>query len=171
MAKTDYRELMDKPYLGAWDIPEDNDLIVTIKSAGKEKVVGEGGRSDECLVLHFSDAPKPMICNATNAASISKVANSTYIEDWVDVRIALYSKEVEFKHEMRDAIRVRDYAPRLPEKVICADCGKEITAHDKYSAKSIAESSRGQFGRPLCFDCAKKAKEAQEAAAKESDIL
>lgn len=171
MEKTDYRSLMDKTYLGAWDIPESGDLIVTIRKVAKEKVVGDGGRTEECMVIHFSEAEKGMICNAGNAKSIAKVANSKFIEDWVGVRIALYSKEVEFRHELRDAIRVRDYAPKLPEKLICSECGKPITAQGDYSAETIAEQSRGAYGKVLCWECSKKAKEAAAKKAKESDVL
>ena len=171
MGKTDYRSLMNRDYLGAWDVPESGELVLTIERAGKETVVGEGGSKEECLVIHYSDAAKPMVCNVTNANSIRKVANSPYIEDWKGVRVILYSTEVKYKGEMRDAIRIRDYAPKLPEKLVCADCGKEIVANGDYSAKSIAESSRGQFGRTLCFNCAKKAKADAEKKAKESDIL
>ena len=169
--KTDYRKLMDKPYLGAWDIPENGDLILTVKSVGTEEVKGESGRSEDCMVIHFSDANKPMICNITNAKSIAKVANSKYIEDWPGVRIALYQAEVQFGREMRDAIRVRDYAPKLPEKLVCAECGKAITDQNGFTAATIAEQSRGAYGKMLCWECSKKAKKAAEQKAKESDVL
>lgn len=171
MEKTDYRKLMAKEYLGVWDIPENSDLTVTIASIKKETIKTAHG-DDDVMMIRFSDFDRPWICNVTNAKTIKKVANSRFIEDWVGVRIALYVDDnVKFKGEIVEGVRVREYAPKLPEKIICADCGKEITAHGKYSAKSIAESSRGQFGRTLCFECAGKAKEAQEAAAKASDIL
>lgn len=162
MAKTDYRKLMDKPYLGAWDIPEDNDLILTIESVAQEEVKGESGRSEDCMVIHFKEAKKPMICNITNAKAISKVAGSKYIEDWSGVRIALYPKEVQFGREMRDAIRVREYAPKLPESVKCADCGKVITDHGALKAGALAEGTKATYGRPLCFECAEKAKKSKE---------
>lgn len=171
MSKTDYRTLMNRDYLGAWDIPESGELVLTIERAGKETVVGEGGSKEECLVIHYSDAAKPMVCNVTNANSIRKVANSPYIEDWKGVKVILYSTEVKYKGELRDAIRVRDYAPKLPDKVMCADCGKEITAHGPISAKQIAEGTRGTYGRPLCWDCSQKAKAEADKKAKESDVL
>ena len=171
MSKTDYRKLMDKPYLGAWDIPENSDLVLTIKSVAQEEVKGESGRSDECMVIRFEDAKKPMICNITNAKVISKIANSKYVEEWAGVRIALYATEVQFGRSMVDAIRVREYAPKLPEKVKCADCGKEIVAHGTHTAKAIAEGTRGTYGRPLCWECSEKAKEQAAEKAKESDIL
>ena len=170
--KTDYRTLMDKPYLGAWDMPDDRDLVVTIAKVTREEVVGDGGRTDDCMVIYFSDTEKPMICNATNAATISALANSKYIEDWIGMQVALYRKDkVKFGKELRDGIRVREYLPKLPDKIMCADCGKEIVAHDKYSARAIAESTRGKFGRPLCWECGEKAKNAEAEKKKASDVL
>lgn len=171
MSKTDYRKLLDKPYLGAWDIPERGDLILTIKKVGKESVMNDSHKEEDVMMITFEDAKKPMICNVTNAKSITKVAGSSFIEDWAGVRIALYSAQVSAFGETRDAIRVREYAPKLPEKLVCATCGKPIVAVAGYSAETIAEQSRGNYGKILCWDCAKKAKEAETAKAKESDVL
>lgn len=172
MNKTDYRKLMDKPYLGAWDIPENGELVLTIKSVTTDKVMNESRKEEEKMLIEFSDAKKPMICNVTNAKAISKVAGSTYIEDWAGVRIILYATEVSAFGDTRDAIRVRPYPPKIDtSNLVCADCGKKITDHGKYSASSIAESSRGTYGRTLCWDCAQKAKDAEASKAKESDVL
>ena len=172
MNKTDYRELMDKTYLGAWDVPLSGDLVLTIKSVSKETVVGEGGKEDECMVIKYEDAEKPMICNATNAKMIAKLTGSTYIEDWTGVRIALYAKKgIPVGKEIRDGLRVRDYLPKLQGKLVCADCGKPITEQNGYSAATIAEQSRGAYGKALCWECSKKAKEAAAKKAKESDVL
>ena len=162
---------MDKPYLGAWDIPENGDLVLTIKSVGKEEVMNESRKKEDVMVLNFTDAKKPMICNVTNAKAISKVAGSTYIEDWPGVRISLYSAEVSAFGETRDAIRVREVAPKLPDKLVCSGCGKAITDQNGYSAATIAEQSRGAYGKILCWECSKKAKEAAAKKAKESDVL
>ena len=42
--------------------------------------------------------------------------------------------------------------------VACSDCGKPILGHEKHSAASIIEGTVRAHGRPLCWDCAKKAK-------------
>lgn len=172
MSKTDYRKLMNKDYLGAWDAAE-ADLILTIESVAKETVKGEGGKEDECMVIHFSEKDtKPMVCNVTNAQRIAKIANSKYVEDWKGVRIALYAEpNIKVGKVYKDGLRVREYAPKLPDKVMCADCGKEIQAHGPVSAKQIAEGTRGTYGRPLCWDCSQKAKAEMDAKAKESDVL
>lgn len=172
MNKTDYRVMMDKPYLGAWDIPDKGELVLTIDKVDTDKVMNESHKEDEKMLVHFKEAKKPMICNVTNAKAIAKVANSTYIEDWIGVRIILYAAEISAFGETRDAIRVRSYAPKLDESnLVCADCEKKITDHGKFKAAAIAESSKGTYGRTLCFDCATKAKAAADEKAKESDVL
>lgn len=168
--KTDYRKLLDKPYLGAWDMPENGDMVVTIKSVETGTVINERHEKEEKILIYFKEAKKAMVCNVTNAKLIKKATGSKFVEDWVGRTIALYATEVSAFGETMDAIRVRPYAPKL-EKLVCANCGKEIQDHSNYSAKSIAESSRGTYGRALCWECAQKAKKEAEEKAKESDVL
>ena len=39
----DYRKFMDKNYLGAWDVPDEGDLILTIDRAARDDVKNERG--------------------------------------------------------------------------------------------------------------------------------
>lgn len=45
------------------------------------------------------------------------------------------------------------------ETVICSSCDKPITSHQKYVAEQIVKSTTKTYGRPLCWDCAVKAKQ------------
>lgn len=45
----------------------------------------------------------------------------------------------------------------------CADCGKDIAPHGKYTPESIAKKTHKTYGRMLCWDCAEKANEARKA--------
>lgn len=58
------------------------------------------------------------------------------------------------------------------EELICEVCGKPIPDYGKYTAMRIAKNSREQFGRMMCFECAKafKAKKEEERSA-ETDGL
>lgn len=170
--KTDYRELLDRTYLGAWDLPDDKDSVATITNVTTGAVTNEQHETSTKILLTFKEYEKQMVCNVGNAENISKVAGSKYIENWIGVRVALYVRhDVKAFGKLRDAIRIRDYAPKLPDKVKCADCGKEIVAHGSHTAKAIAEGTRGAYGRPLCWECSEKAKEQAAEKAKESDIL
>ena len=50
------------------------------------------------------------------------------------------------------------------KKLICADCGQEITGRWHKDAAYIAAYSEKKFGVPLCGDCSLKRKAAEEAA-------
>lgn len=83
------------------------DKVVTIKSTVKEMVHdGKGGQS-ECSVIHFKEC-KPMVANATNLKTISKVLKSVFVEDWIGQKIILTVKKVKAFGEVHDAIRVVD---------------------------------------------------------------
>ena len=170
MNKTHWKKLNNPDYLGAYALNPGEDMTLTIKSAGEETFPGTSGKKEKGLLVHFTEQPKPMICNATNAKTITKVAGSPYIEDWPGVRIALYSEEVSAFGETVDALRVRPYPPKT-EEYVCRDCGCVIEDEGKYTARAIAQSARSRFGRELCMDCARKAKEKKEAEEKEGDVL
>lgn len=44
------------------------------------------------------------------------------------------------------------------KKLICADCGEEITEYKQYSAQQVAEMNAKRYGRCLCAKCSYKQK-------------
>lgn len=158
MSKTHWKKTTNPDFLGAYAVEPGQDLVLTIDFAREEQFTGTGGKKDEGLVVHFKERDfKPMICNATNAKSITKVAGSPYIEDWRNTKISLYSSEVSAFGETVDALRVRNYAPKVQE-YICKDCGCTISGSGKFSARAIAERAKSMYGVYLCIDCAKARK-------------
>ena len=156
--KTHWKKLNNPDYLGAYALDPGQDLVLTIKKAGKESFTGTSGKKEEGLLIHFVENVKPMICNATNAKTITKVAGSPYLEDWEGVRISLYSQEVSAFGETVDALRVRPYAPK--EELFCEKCGSLIKATNGKSPRQIAASTKARYGQELCGECAIKAHEA-----------
>ena len=160
----DYRSHMDKPYLGHWDIPGPDDLIVTIDHIERCEIKSQRGTDHKPTAFFRERGVKPMILNATNHRTIAKVMKSPLYEDWEGRKIAIYAGD-ESRAEDGKALRVREYAPRVTEP-ICADCGEPITdaviSGKRYRAKAVAESSRSRFGRTLCAVCAQLAKEKEE---------
>lgn len=159
----DYRRFMDKNYLGSWDVPEGSDLVLTIDHPERNEVQNQQGKENK-LVIHFKEDYKPMILNKTNSESISKAVGSKKVEDWCGNRISIYVKEVAAFGGTTDALRVRDYAPKV-EEAICEECGSVIkpVKHEgkTYSVNKIVELSRGKYGQVLCWDCASERKEAE----------
>jgi len=154
----DYRKYLDKSYLGAWDIPDDGDLILTIKEAVRDEVQNERGKEKK-LILYFVEDYKPMIMNKVNPESISKALGSTKLEDWEGKRIAIYSEKVNAFGGVKDALRIRPYPPK-ETSVFCENCGSKIEAHGSYSVNKIVTMSRAKYGQALCWDCASARKEA-----------
>ena len=95
--KGDFRKFMDKSFLGAWDVPDGSDLVLTIDYAARDEVQNDRGKEKK-LTVHFKERDyKPMICNTTNAKAISKAYNSTKVEDWENKKIAI-SERRQFRY-------------------------------------------------------------------------
>lgn len=113
---TDYRKMMSRPFIGAWDLPEGRDVAVVIKKVEAGKV-GHGKKEQKrpILFLEGSRGPleKPMVCNSTNAKTIAGMYGY-HVEKWIDQPIALYIGEARDPDGtgMIPAIRVRPTAPK-----------------------------------------------------------
>lgn len=156
----DYRKYLDKNFLGAWDVPDDGDLILTIDHAERNEVQNERGKETK-TVLYFKEDYKPMIMNKVNPESISKALGSTKLEDWEGRKIAIYSEKVNAFGGVRDALRIRPFAPKV-ETAVCEECGKTIEAHGSYSVNKIVTMSKAKYGEALCWECSVKRKEAED---------
>lgn len=155
----DYRKYMDKNYLGSWDIPEGEDLILTISNVEQDDVKNERG-SERKLTIHFAEDYKPLIMNATNCDRITQAYGSPKVEDWVGKRIALTTEKVPAFGSVKDAVRIRPYPPMVTE-AFCDECGQKITRHGEYSVNKIVQLSKAKYKKCLCWDCSMKAKEAE----------
>ena len=165
----DYRQYMDKDFIGEWDLPENDDLIVEIDHAEVNQVKSERG-SEEKLCIHFKGGYKPLIINATNGGAIKDALGTGKVERWEDKRISLYRERVSAFGKTVMAVRVRPFAPKQDE-YLRDECGCQITDEGKYTARAIAQSSKSKFGRTLCMDRAKQVKAEQEKADLEGDVL
>ena len=155
----DYRKYMDKNFLGSWDIPDGEDLILTIETVERNEVKNDRG-SEQKLTLHFAEDYKPLIMNATNCDRITKAYGSPKVEDWVGKRIALTTEKVPAFGSVKDAVRIRPYPPRETE-AFCDECGQKIQRHGDYSVNKIVQLSKAKYKKCLCWDCSIKAKEAE----------
>lgn len=97
-----WRAMTDRETLGAWDLvgrdgkPKDFALeIAKVEAAvikSKEKPKGE-----RRPFVYFKGANKPLVCNATNAETISSIAGSEDTDRWIGVRVTLYQTQVRSK--------------------------------------------------------------------------
>lgn len=155
---THWKQLQDSPYLGAYSLQPGQELILTIASVGKEKVIGTDGKKEDCTVIHFAErGVKPMVVNATNAKSISKVAGSPYIERWVGVKIQIYADNVKAFGDIVEALRVREFKPATAPKVPkCSACKTDLQAAYGKSPAALAQYTKEKYGEILCAACAEK---------------
>ena len=166
--KGDFRKFMDKSFLGAWDVPNGEDLVLTVDYVSKDDVQNEKGREKK-MALHFKERDyKPMICNTTNAKAISKAYGSNDVENWENKKISIYKATISAFGQTTECLRIRDYPPKTDE-IFCEVCGSLITDHGKFKAKVIANNSLSKYGKYMCFDCATAAKEAQEQEASDAE--
>lgn len=110
-SKTHWKQLINPDYLGAYALPDGEDMTVTIDYVQNEVVTGSGGKKEECTVAHLV-GQKPLILNVTNSKSIHKLYGP-YIEDWRGKQITLYASTTKLAGEMVECLRIR---PKVAEK-------------------------------------------------------
>lgn len=171
MALTHWKRLTNPDYLGAYALEPDQDLVVTIKSVSNEVVTGADGKKETCSVMTFMENVKPMVLNATNSKTITKLLKTPYIEEWAGRKIQIYvQKGVKAFGDVVDALRIRPFLP-VEKELKCADCGKKIEGNAKSTADAIAKYTLNKYGRMLCNDCGKKEYEMLQKANENTGVL
>lgn len=113
MTKTHWLQNPNKNYLWHQDLPNWEDIILTIKSWEWEEVKNPVVNTTEIKrVIRFQEKVKPFICNETNAETIMKVTQTKYIEDAIWKQIQLYVSQTKVKREMVDCIRIKETLPQ-----------------------------------------------------------
>ena len=125
MGKTHWKKAFNPDYIGAYSLNEGEDLIIEIETMKTETVTNSEGKKEECLIAVLKDQ-KPFIVNKTNAKAIAKVTGSNYLEDWAGAKIQLFVTKVKAFGEVVDALRVRDFKPKLKQKLSSDRFGKMI---------------------------------------------
>lgn len=117
-----YRTLIDNEWLGGWDLPEGNAVVVVIESVNRyeprqkkrKRNPRTGQLEDEPntkLDIGFKGKRKRFLANKTNQKVIAKMYGP-YVKDWIGKPIGIYfDPTVEFGKEVVGGIRV---SPRIP---------------------------------------------------------
>jgi hypothetical protein len=116
---THWKALADPRYIGAYALPNGNDLVVTIARVGREEVTVTGGKKEEHIVMHL-EGQKPMILNATNSKTIQRLYGP-YIEEWAGKRITLFGSTARLGGDLVECLRIRPAVPAEAKKGIGAD--------------------------------------------------
>lgn len=126
--KTHWKKLINQAYIGAYWLPEGEDVTVTIDYITREIITGTGGKKEECTVAHLKGDVKPFILNPTNSKTIAKLYGP-YIEDWAGKRITLYASTTKMAGDTVECLRIRPQVAAKVAKPINQDrFGKAIAA-------------------------------------------
>lgn len=132
-SKTHWKQLINPDYIGAYALPDGEDLTVTIDYVQSEVITGSGGKKEECTVAHLVDH-KPLILNVTNSKSIHKLYGP-YIEDWRGKKITLYASTTKMAGEIVECLRIR---PSVAEPT-------KQNISDKRLESAIESIRKGEF--------------------------
>jgi len=109
--KTHWLQNLNKNYLGHFDLPNGNDVVLTILKADWEIVENPKTKvKQEKRVVRFSekfDWVKPFICNETNAKMIFKMTEKKFMEDCVGDKIKIGLDKTKIMGDEVDCLRVR----------------------------------------------------------------
>ena len=173
----------DSEYLGADDIDQKIEPVLTIKNLYRGKVtLSRGKEVKNVLTFVEENVPgiagevRPLIVNSTNRQTLKKLYGQVTANALEGKKIQLYIEHGvrnPSNGELTDGIRIRDKKPSVagakpavtPK---CADCGKEIVGVTGFTAEQIVAASKKKYGRALCVECGQKAKAALEAAEAEA---
>lgn len=133
--KTHWKKAFNKDYLGAHDLEEGQELKLTIKNVLVKEVTDPHGSKGTCNVAYFTDKnTKPMILNVGACKIIQRFTNSKHIEDWGNTVIQVYVMEnVKAFGEVTDALRIREYQPRMEKEDLTPEHKKWDGAVKKYA--------------------------------------
>ena len=157
-------------FLGAEDIAPNAEPILTIKELLFGSCTLNGGRKEDHYVLSFKEKTtdgilnvKPLIINATNKKTLKALYKVADNEHLLGKQIQLY-----IVHGVRnpeggttDGIRIREIIPE--SKVVKCEndgCSNPILPAYGMTSEQMANYTRDRYGKALCGECAKKAKEA-----------
>lgn len=106
---THWKQLVDPRFIGAYALPNGNDLTVTIERVQLETITMMGGKKEDHSIMYLK-GQKPMILNATNSKSIHKLYGP-YIEQWVGKQITLHASTTKLGGELVECLRIRPSIP------------------------------------------------------------
>ena len=141
MTKTHWKILQNPEYIGAYWLPEGEDVTVTIDYVVREMITGTGGKKEECTVAHLKKGVKPFILNATNSKTIAKLYGN-FIEDWAGKPITLFASTARLSGDTVECLRIRPVVAKRTIRNITPDRftkAMESIKAGTYTASELSE--------------------------------
>lgn len=111
--KKHWRNLTNEPYLGAWDLEEDEKfipVIVTIERIYQAELVGQMGKQMKSFIK-FAEFQKSMVCNKTNFKRLESRFKSFNPEKFINQKVILGVENVDSPEGKVNALRISQRAP------------------------------------------------------------
>ena len=146
MEKIHWHKAFNSDYLGSCDIESGQSLKAIIKSVTVKSVKNTDGKESDRNVAEFTDPKiKPMILNATNCKIVQKFAKSPYLNDWVNIAVEIYVKNIRAFGEDAEGLRLKDRQPTFekPELLQTLPAWPNIVNH--YKATQSFEKIEAQY--------------------------
>lgn len=169
----------DSEYLGAEDISNDIEPVLTIQNLYRGKIALSHGKEVKNVLTFVEESVpgismvRPLILNSGNRQVLKKLYGQVTANALEGKKIQLWKEHGVWnpaKNELTDGIRIRDKKPTADgakaEAPKCAVCGKEIVGTGSFTAEKLAKASKEKYGKALCVECGQKAKAELEAKQK-----
>lgn len=108
-----WKNFLDKDYLGSHNLEKGEEMLLTIeKFEGEEEVKSADGSKSKKPVIYFKENVPKMIMNITNGNTISALYG-THPDGWIGKQIQVYAASVKAFGKTQDALRIRDFVPKI----------------------------------------------------------
>lgn len=107
-----WKNFLDKDYLGSHNLEKGEEMLLTIeKFVGEEEVATADGKKTKQVLYFKEDVPK-MIMNVTNGNIMTGLYGS-HPDRWIGKQIQIYATPVKAFGKTQDALRIRDFVPKI----------------------------------------------------------
>lgn len=106
----DYRALYDSTYLRAWDLPPNQDIVLTIERVNGEEIQGKEKDKYRRPVVFFRGKKKGLVLNKGMGKAIRGMYGRV-VRGWVGKQIAIFTTQERAFGEVHDVIRIRPNVP------------------------------------------------------------
>jgi hypothetical protein len=105
-------KMFSRKYFKSDDFKGDRRLTLTIAEVVPEIIKGEDGE-EEKWVVYFEEEDRGLVLNVTNARTLEEFSGSDDSDDWIGLRVTLFTTRVDFAGKRVSGIRI-DPAPSKP---------------------------------------------------------
>jgi len=129
--QTHYRKIFKSDHLGVADLEEyleqGSALIFTISHVRQEINAKVAGKKINANIAYFEENIKPLVLNATNSKTMSKLCNSCFVENWQNIPVQLFiDKTAQLMGQVVGGVRVSPKVIRKQKPVITKDNQKNV---------------------------------------------